>query len=508
MFPERQLLASTSTPSEHTSSCDGSRPVSFAELGVPQPLVDALAADGKTSAFPIQAQTIPDSLKGRDILGRGETGSGKTLAYAIPLIARLTGRQARSCRPLALVLAPTRELANQINDVLDPLARICGLSTTTVYGGVRQSTQARDLRRGASIVVACPGRLEDLIDQGLVSLDDIDITVLDEADEMADMGFLPAVRRIMELTPTDGQRLLFSATLDHGIDTIVRSFLDNPKIHEIDSATAHVSTMHQHVFQVTAADKPQIIETLASGMGKRVLFTRTKHQAEHLAAKLVDHGIPAVELHGNLSQNQRARNLKAFSSGEVRVLVATDVAARGMDVNGIELVAQIDPPADPKSFLHRSGRTARAGHSGDVVTLVLPQQRRGTCQMLRRAGISDKVVRVTRDSTTLLDLVGETAPVVEGWSLRSIEHRSNRRNRSGGRFDHSNGHGHRFERSNRSGRPQGHDQEHRDEHRSRRGERHDSDSSASTFRGGDDRRSRPAYGDRRGGGYQHRSRRG
>ncbi|MCH4208844.1 DEAD/DEAH box helicase [Bifidobacterium sp.] len=397
----------------------------FEELGVPMPLVKGLARDGKITAFPIQAETLPDSLQGRDILGRGATGSGKTLAYAIPLLARLEGR-AQPNRPRGLVLAPTRELANQINDVLRPLASDCNLTTTTIYGGVRQSVQTRDLRRGVDIVVACPGRLKDLIDQGRLTLDDIAITVLDEADEMADMGFLPDVSELLGMTPADGQRLLFSATLDHGVDTLVRRFLNDPKVHEIDSATAQVSTMTQHIFQVSAAEKPQIINELASGMGKRILFTKTKIQAEELAASLIERGIPTAELHGNLSQSQRDRNLKAFSSDEVRVMVATDVAARGMDISGVELVAQLDPPQDPKSFLHRSGRTARAGQDGDVVTLVLPRQKRRAMQMLHRAGLQGHVVRVDEDSDALLDLVGETAPLVEGWSLEDFTRRNRR----------------------------------------------------------------------------------
>ena len=443
-MPNDELPAATDPTTAANKHENEQAQPTFAELGVPERLVEVLQQDGKSTAFPIQAETLPDSLHGRDILGRGETGSGKTLAYSIPLIAGISGR-ARPNHPLGLVLAPTRELANQINDVLTPMARACHLTTTTIYGGVRQSKQTNDLRRGVDIVVACPGRLEDLIKQHRVNLDDVSITVLDEADEMADMGFLPAVNRIMEMTPEDGQRLLFSATLDHGVDTIVRRFLNDPKIHEIDSATAHVSTMTQHVFQVSAASKPGIVELLASGIGKRILFTRTKHQAEHLAAKLTEDGIPAAQLHGNLSQAQRDRNLKAFSTGEVNVMVATDVAARGMDVSGIELVAQIDPPEDPKSFLHRSGRTARAGQTGDVVTLVLPNQRRSTSQMLRRAGIDGKVIRVDEDSRELNELVGEHAPLVEGWSLRGAR-RSNRSDRSDryGRSDRS-------ERSGRGG---------------------------------------------------------
>lgn len=419
-----------------TTGTSSDTSVTFEQLGVPAPLAKALAQDGKVNAFPIQAETIPDSLRGRDILGRGATGSGKTLAYAVPLLSRITPRSQPN-HPHGLVLAPTRELANQINDVLRPLARSCSLTTTTIYGGVRQSRQTSDLRRGVDIVVACPGRLKDLIQQGRVSLDSVEVTVLDEADEMADMGFLPDVSELLGLTPSDGQRLLFSATLDHGVDTVVRRFLNDPKIHEIDSATAQVSTMTQHVFQITAADKPRIIEALASGTGKRILFTKTKMQAEELADSLIQHGIPAAQLHGNLSQSQRDRNLQAFSSDEVHVMVATDVAARGMDISGVELVAQIDPPQDSKSFLHRSGRTARAGHSGDVVTLVLPKQKRRTLQMLHRAGINGHTVRVDEDSAQLQDLIGDPAPAVEGWSLEDFaaRHRKHRHDDSRSRED-------------------------------------------------------------------------
>ena len=407
--------------------------MTFDQLGVPEPLVRVLRKDGKTSAFPIQRDTLPDALAGRDILGRGRTGSGKTLAFSIPLVARLAaddggrarhgrGDAARSGglpRPRGLVLAPTRELANQIDEVLNPLAQAYGMRTCTVYGGVGQGRQVDALRRGAKIVVACPGRLEDLLRQHKLSLEDVEIAVLDEADEMADMGFLPAVERILAQVRPGGQRMLFSATLDHGVDAVVKRFLKDPKIHEVDSATQHVDLMTHHIFETTQAAKHDLVRTLAAGQGKRILFTRTKFQAKKLAKNLIDNGIPAVQLHGNLSQGQRDRNLKAFSEGLVRVMVATDVAARGMDVSGVDLVVQVDPPADYKSFLHRSGRTARAGHSGDVVTVVLPDQRRDTRRMLRMAHIDAKPVGVTANSQEVGDLVGPHAPLVEGWSLEA-----------------------------------------------------------------------------------------
>ena len=413
----------------------------FAELGVPKPLVHVLAMDGKVTAFPIQADTLADSLNGVDLLGRGQTGSGKTLAFAIPLVARLSEHsvtevamkefeqirkasdekaareQASLPRPRGLVLAPTRELVNQIDEVIQPLAEAYGMSTVTVYGGVSYARQVAGLRAGADIVVACPGRLEDLLRQGKLSLDAVEITILDEADEMADMGFLPPVTRLLEQTDSRGQRMLFSATLDHGVDALVKRFLPDAKVHAVSSVVSQVDTMTHHVFEVSQGNKHEVIRLLASGTGKRILFTRTKFQAKKLAKNLTQNGIPAAELHGNLNQNQRDRNLAAFDSGDVRVMVATDVAARGIDVGGVELVVQVEPPADPKSFVHRSGRTARAGKAGDVVTLVLPEQRRETRRLLNQAGIKTKMIEVTHDSPEVLELVGDRAERVDGWSL-------------------------------------------------------------------------------------------
>lgn len=422
-----------------------SKPITFGELGVPGPLVRVLAADGKKTAFPIQADTLPDSLAGRDVLGRGRTGSGKTLAFSIPLVTRLGSydslgqtamkefrdeikrRKKASLEerrsddflphPRGLVLAPTRELANQINDVLMPLARTFGMNATTIYGGVKYIHQVRDLKAGADIVVACPGRLEDLLRQKALTLSSVEVVVIDEADEMADMGFLPPVKRLLEQISPNAQHMLFSATLDHGVDEVVNTFLHDPKVHEVDSATAEPDLMTHHVFETTRGDKHELVRTLASGTGRRILFTRTKFQAKKLAKNLTQNGIPAAELHGNLSQNQRDRNLAAFDSGDVRVMVATDVAARGIDVGGVELVVQVEPPADPKSFVHRSGRTARAGKAGDVVTLVLPEQRRETRRLLNQAGIKTKMIEVTHDSPEVLELVGDRAERVDGWSL-------------------------------------------------------------------------------------------
>lgn len=391
---------------------------SFGALGVPQPLVDALAADGKTTAFPIQVDTLPDTLSGRDVLGRGKTGSGKTLAFSIPMAARLGGKLAggnrRKGRPLGLVLAPTRELATQIDAVLAPLAKAYGLTTTTIFGGVNQNRQVNALNAGVDIVVACPGRLEDLMKQGFVRLDAVEMTVIDEADHMADLGFLPGVTRILNATPAGGQRLLFSATLDNGVDKLVNRFLQNEVLHSVDEAHSPVAAMTHHVFTLADADaKKDVVKALASGTGRRILFMRTKHQAKKLAKQLTGEGIPAVDLHGNLSQAARDRNLAAFSAGSVKVLVATDVAARGVHVDDVELVIHVDPPTEHKAYLHRSGRTARAGAEGAVVTLVLPEQRRDVLQLLRKAAISVEPVAVTASSPEVVELVGQVAPYVK-----------------------------------------------------------------------------------------------
>jgi len=390
---------------------------SFRTLGVPAPLLEVLMAEGKTEAFPIQVDTLPDTLAGRDVLGRGKTGSGKTLAFSIPMAARLGGALAggarRRGRILGLVLAPTRELATQINATLAPLAAAYGLKTTTIFGGVNQSRQVAALQAGVDIVVACPGRLEDLLQQRHLALDSVEITVIDEADHMADLGFLPAVTRILDKTPRDGQRMLFSATLDNGVDKLVNRFLQNEVLHSVDEANSPVAAMTHHVFHVEGADaKKELVRTLASGKGRRILFMRTKHHAKKLAQQLTAQGIPSVDLHGNLSQPQRDRNLAAFSSGEAKVLVATDVAARGVHVDDVELVIHVDPPMEHKAYLHRSGRTARAGAEGSVVTLVLPGQEKDVKDLLRKAAIAVTPVRVTAESAAVADLVGEVAPYV------------------------------------------------------------------------------------------------
>lgn len=390
---------------------------SFADLGVPTPLIDALEKNGKSAPFPIQRDTLPDTLKGRDVLGRGRTGSGKTIAFAIPLVANLAvdvEKKRRPNRPRGIVLAPTRELVTQIAETVKMLADPVGVRVTTIFGGVSQRRQEVALERGVDIVVAAPGRLDDLMRQKLISLDSVAVTVLDEADHMADMGFLPVVTRILNATPKQGQRLLFSATLDNGVDNIVKKYLHDPILHSVDSAESPVPQLTHHVFEVASgAGKDQLIEALASGTARRIFFTRMKHQAKKLAKQLTAKGIPAVELQGNLSQNARDRNLAEFVSGQAKVLVATDVAARGVHVDGVDLVVHVDPPVEHKAYLHRSGRTARAGNEGDVVTIVLPEQRGEMRQIMRAAKIQVTPRQVRIDDAEVQGLIGEVAAKVD-----------------------------------------------------------------------------------------------
>ncbi|GCD90340.1 RNA helicase [Nocardioides sp. LS1] len=379
------------------------------DLGVPAPLAAILAAQGITSPTPIQAATLPDSMAGRDVLGRGRTGSGKTFAFLLPLVARLTasGRPARKGEPRALILAPTRELVGQIHESLKPLAESAGLTTMTIFGGVGQTPQVNALRRGADIVLACPGRLEDLIQQGHCDLGAIEITILDEADHMADLGFLPAVRRIMDKTPADGQRLLFSATLDNAINVLVKRFLSQPVTHEADSAQSPISTMDHHVLHLSRENRVPVLVDLTSAPGRTVVFTRTKHGAKALTRQLNKSGVPTVELHGNLSQNARTRNMEAFHSGKASTLVATDIAARGIHVDDVALVVHADPPVEHKAYLHRSGRTARAGAAGTVVTLMTDDQVRDVRDLTRAAGIKPTTTKIHGASHPLL---AELAP--------------------------------------------------------------------------------------------------
>ncbi len=384
---------------------------SFAEAGVPAPLVAALAAAGITTPFPIQTATLPDALAGRDILGRGQTGSGKTLGFCIPLAARLADGYTSAGRPRGLVLVPTRELASQVRAVLAPLAESVGLSVATIFGGVPQNPQVAALRNRADIVVACPGRLADLIEQGHCHLGDVDISVIDEADHMADLGFLPVVRRLLDMTPADGQRMLFSATLDAAVDVLARRFMNRPVHHEVDPARAPVAMVH-HLLTIAPTDRVGVVTALAGGSGRSLVFTRTKHAARRLARQLTASGIPAAELHGDLSQGARERNLATFAAGVQRVIVATDVAARGIHVEGIDLVIHADPPAEHKAYLHRSGRTARAGASGTVITLQAQAQAAGVRDLMRKAGVVPLTATVTPKSEVLRSIAGDpVAPV-------------------------------------------------------------------------------------------------
>ncbi|WP_432884298.1 DEAD/DEAH box helicase [Kribbella sp. CA-245084] len=387
----------------------------FAELGVPAPLVAALDASGVTKPFPIQAATLPDSLAGKDVLGRGRTGSGKTYAFVLPVLARLaaSGTKRRPNQPRALILAPTRELATQIQASITPLADTLGLRSMTIFGGVGHGPQINGLRKGADIVVACPGRLEDHIQAGHAKLGAVEITVLDEADHMADLGFLPAVRRILEATPATAQRLLFSATLDAGVDVLVRRFMTNPVTHSVDSARSPVAKMTHHVLHVQPDTRLPVLVDLTAAPGRSLVFTRTKYGAKSLTKKLIAQGVPAVELHGNLSQGARTRNLEAFSDGTAKTLVATDIAARGIHVDGVTLVIHADPPIEHKAYLHRSGRTARAGAEGTVVTLMTDDQVRDVRDLTRKAGIAATVTKLTTGDPLLTELAPGERTYVE-----------------------------------------------------------------------------------------------
>ncbi len=417
--------------------------LTFAQLGVPTTLVDTLTGDGITAPFPIQTATLPDSLAGRDVLGRGRTGSGKTYAFALPVVARLAERPSRRQpgRPRALILAPTRELATQIDATVAPLAKALGLRTQTVFGGVRPGPQQQALRNGVDILVACPGRLEDLMRGGHVHLDAIEITVLDEADHMADLGFLPTVRRLLDRTPQRGQRMLFSATLDNAIDVLVKRYLSNPVVHSVDSVSSPVSQMTHHVLHVDRDSRIQIITDLTSAPGRTVVFTRTKHGAKALAKQLNARGVPAVELHGNLSQGARTRNLAQFSDGTAKTLVATDIAARGIHVDDVGLVLHADPPVEHKAYLHRSGRTARAGADGTVVTLMVDAQVRDVRDLTRKAGISPTITKVAPGHPVLQQIKpGERTLVPVSAATAAAAARSAEDSRRSGRPE-ARGHG-------------------------------------------------------------------
>ncbi|MER6383909.1 DEAD/DEAH box helicase [Streptomyces sp. NPDC001233] len=382
----------------------------FAELDMPARLLAALRTEGVTVPFPIQAATLPNALAGRDVLGRGRTGSGKTLAFGLPVLARLDGQRAQPKQPLALVLVPTRELAQQVTDALTPYARALHLRLATVVGGMSIGRQASALRGGAEVVVATPGRLKDLIERGACRLDQVAVTVLDEADQMADMGFMPQVTALLGQVPARGQRLLFSATLDRNIDLLVRRYLHDPVVHSVDPSAGAVTTMEHHLLHVRDADKDTAATEIAARDGRVIMFLDTKHAVDRLATHLLSVGVRASALHGGKSQQQRNRTLAQFKDGHVTALVATNVAARGIHVAGLDLVVNVDPPSDHKDYLHRGGRTARAGESGTVVTLVLPHQRRTVDRLMADAGITPGTARVRPGEAELRRITGARTP--------------------------------------------------------------------------------------------------
>ncbi|MFE7873690.1 DEAD/DEAH box helicase [Micromonospora humida] len=402
------------SPSVHdlpTDDVTPATPVGFADLGLPRQLVDALARQGITTPFEIQRATVPDALAGRDVLGRGQTGSGKTLAFGLPIVARLAElNRARPLHPRALVLVPTRELAMQVNDALLPLGKAVGIFLKTAVGGVPYDRQIDALRRGVEIVVATPGRLGDLINRGVCVLDDVEVTVLDEADQMADMGFLPEVTELLAKTPAGAQRLLFSATLDGDVDALVKRFMTDPVTHSTAPSTASVSTMDHHLLLIPPHDKFAVAASIAARSGRTMLFARTQLGVDRLVEQLGAVGVRAGGLHGGKTQRMRTKTLAEFREGRMDVLVATDVAARGIHVDGVSLVLHIDPPKDPKDYLHRAGRTARAGESGAVATLVLPKQRRTTLAMLEKAGVEPAETRVRAGDAVLAELTGAREP--------------------------------------------------------------------------------------------------
>ncbi|WP_409474030.1 DEAD/DEAH box helicase [Streptomyces sp. HC307] len=415
----------------------------FADLDMPGALLAALGSQGVTVPFPIQAATLPNSLVGRDVLGRGRTGSGKTLAFGLALLARTAGQRAEARRPLGLILVPTRELAQQVTEALAPYARSVKLRLATVVGGTSIGRQTSALRGGAEVVVATPGRLKDLIDRGDCRLNQVSITVLDEADQMADMGFMPQVTALLDQVRPEGQRMLFSATLDRNVDLLVRRYLSDPVVHSVDPSAGAVTTMEHHVLHVHGADKHTATTEIAARDGRVIMFLDTKHAVDRLTEHLLNSGVRAAALHGGKSQPQRTRTLAQFKTGHVNVLVATNVAARGIHVDNLDLVVNVDPPTDHKDYLHRGGRTARAGESGSVVTLVTPNQRRGMTRLMAAAGIVPQTTQVRVGEEALHRITGAqapsgipvviTAPVVERPKKRSATSRGRRRPASAAR---------------------------------------------------------------------------
>ncbi|RSS57835.1 DEAD/DEAH box helicase [Streptomyces sp. WAC07061] len=383
----------------------------FEDMDMPEALLKTLAAQGVTEPFPIQAATLPNSLAGRDLLGRGRTGSGKTLAFGLALLARTAGRRAQPKQPLAMVLVPTRELAQQVTDSLAPYATAVNLRIATVVGGMSINRQSGALRRGAEVLVATPGRLKDLIDRGDADLSQVSITVLDEADQMTDMGFMPQVTALLKQVEADGQTLLFSATLDKNIDKLVKMFLTDPVAFSVDPSAGAVSTMEHHVLYVMdETDKKAVATRIAARDGRVIMFVDTKRGVDRMVKKLLADGVRASGLHGGRSQPQRNRTLDWFKTGEVTALIATNVAARGIHIDDLDLVVNVDPPTDHKDYLHRGGRTARAGESGSVVTLVLPDQKRDMSRLMSDAGITPRTAQVKSSDEELSRLTGAREP--------------------------------------------------------------------------------------------------
>ena len=475
-------------------------PVRFDQLGLPERLVRRLQRENVVETFPIQAATIPDALAGRDVLGRARTGSGKTLAFGLPALVRLQGRRAGAGRPLALVLVPTRELAMQVTDAIAPYAKSLGVRFRAVFGGVPMDRQIAALRGGVGLLVATPGRLHDLIRRGQCDLRDVELTILDEADQMADMGFLPEVRELLDQVRSDGQRLLFSATLDGAVDELVRDYLRDPVNHSVDPQGGTTGTMSHHVLVVAPRDKSAVTAQIASRSGRTILFLRSKLAVDRVASELQAAGLPVGGLHGGMRQGARTRTLSDFKSGRLSVLVATDVAARGIHVDGIDLVVHVDPTMDAKDYLHRAGRTARAGQSGTVVTIALPHQRRSVDRMLGMAGVRAETVKVRPGDPALEQLVGAPARAWQRSERPAGEERGGQEqsDRRGGRgFG-----GARDDRGNRAGRESGTGSERPGGWRPRRTE--------SGERPGEkagERSDRPGYGNREHGSAD-RARRG
>ncbi|MEV4860096.1 DEAD/DEAH box helicase [Streptomyces ossamyceticus] len=384
--------------------------VSFAGAGLPTEVLRTLTRLGVREPFPIQAATLPDALQGRDVLGRGRTGSGKTLAFGLPLLTRTAGRRAEPKQPHALVLVPTRELAEQVTEALAPYAEALRLRMATVVGGLSIGRQIAALREGAEVVVATPGRLHDLIERKACRLGRVRITVLDEADQMCDLGFLPQVVDALDQVHPDGQRMLFSATLDGDVDQLVRDYLRDPVVHSVDPSAGAVTTMEHHVLVVHGPDRYAVTTEIAARDGRVLLFLDTKHAVDQLTRHLRASGVRAGALHSGKAQPQRTATLAQFKDGRITVLVATNVAARGLHVDDLDLVVNVDPPTDPKDYVHRAGRTARAGESGSVVTLVLSGQRREVSRMMAGAGIEATVTKVRSGEAELSRITGAKAP--------------------------------------------------------------------------------------------------